>query len=270
MLKYTINLTINIFYLKFVIIKNAVSHIKILFLFIIVISSFKLKAQTDYKIIIGQVVDKEQHKGIPYVHIRNLTDNYGTITDSLGVFKIKILSDTAEFKISTIGYYSKIINIAKDSFPIPYQVFLKYRIYEIMQVDVYPFTKKQFKYEFVYADIKKDDIDIIKDNLKTKFNSVKRLTELTPLMQIPLNFRSRIEKQEELLEKIKELNRLKTKNYERISRVTNYKGKEIYEFDRFCRFSFHFLKNASEYVIYRELNKRWKEYEKIKFMNKID
>ena len=139
-----------------------------------------------------------------------------------------------------------------------------------MQVDVYPFTKEEFKYEFIYGDIKKDDIDIIKDNLKTKFNSVEKLRELTPPMQIPLNFKSRIEKQEELLEKIKELSKLRLKNYERIKRVTKYAGKELYDFDRFCRFSYHFLKNASEYVIYREINKRWKEYKKIKFLNDID
>ena len=202
--------------------------------------------------------------------MQNITDNYGTITDSLGVFKIKILSDTAEFKFSTIGYYTNTVIIVKNDFKIPYDVFLEFRIYEIMQVDVYPFTKDEFKHEFVYADIKKDDIDIIKDNLKTKFNSVKRLKELTPAMQIPLNFKSKIEKQEDLLVKIKELNNLKLKNYERIRRVTNYAGKEVYDFDRFCRFSYHFLKYASEYVIYREINKRWKEYKKLKFLNDID
>ena len=236
----------------------------------LIISSISTFSQEKYKIIIGRVFDNEQQKGIAYVNVQNLTDNYGTITDSLGIFKIKILSDTAEFKFSTIGYYSKKLSIIKNEFKIPYDVFLKFRIYEIMQVDIYPFTKKEFKHEFVYADIKKDDIDIIKDNLKTKFNSVKRLTELTPAMQIPLNFKSRIEKQEELLLKIKELSKLRLKNYERIRRVTNYTGKDIYDFDRFCRFSYHFLKNASEYVIYREMNKRWKEYKKLKFLNDID
>jgi len=194
----------------------------------------------------------------------------GTITDSLGVFKIKIISDTAEFRFSTIGYYSLNINITKDSLPIPFDVYLKYRIYEIMQVDIYPFTKNEFKYDFVYGDIKEDEIDIIKNNLKTKFNSIKRLKELTPILQIPLNFKSKIEKQEELLEKIKELSRLKIKNYERITRVTKYTGEKMYEFDRFCRFSYHFLRNASEYVIYREINKRWKEYKKIKYLDNID
>ena len=236
----------------------------------LIISSVSAYSQEKYKIIIGRVFDNEQQKGIAYVNIQNITDNYGTITDSLGVFKIKILSDTTEFKFSTIGYYTKTVSIIKDEFKIPYDVFLKFRIYEIMQVDIYPFTKKEFKHEFIYANIKKDDIDVIRDNLKTKFNSVKRLRELTPGMQIPLNFKSRIEKQEELLLKIKELSRLRLKNYERIKRVTNYTGKEIYDFDRFCRFSYHFLKNASEYVIYREMNKRWKEYKKLKFLNDID
>ena len=237
---------------------------------LLVISSISVYSQEKYKIVIGRVFDSEQQKGIAYVNVQNLTDNYGTITDSLGVFKIKILSDTAEFRFSTIGYYSTTVDIMKNEMKIPYDIYLKFRIYEIMQVDVYPFTKKEFKHEFVYADIKKDNVDIIKDNLKTKFNSVKRLKELTPPMQIPLNFKSRIEKQEELLVKIKELNELRLKNYERIRRVTNYSGKKVYDFDRFCRFSYHFLKNASEYVIYREINKRWKEYKKIKFLNDID
>lgn len=227
-------------------------------------------SQENYKIVIGKVIDEEQQNPIPYVHVRNLTDNYGTITDSLGVFKLKLISDSSEIKVSAIGYYSRIIEINKDSFDMPFEILLKYRIYEIMQVDIYPFTKKEFKHEFIYGNIKKDDIDIIKDNMRTKFNSVKRLKELTPKLQIPINYKTSIQRQEELIAKIKEFSALKTKNYKRIRLITKLKEKEVYEFDKFCRFSFHFLKNASEYVIHREIHKYWKEYKKIKYLDSFE
>jgi len=245
-------------------------------LLVLINSNSKLFSQNNYRIIIGRIIDEEAKNGVPYVHIKNLTDNIGAISDSLGIFKIKIKSDTVELKYSAIGYYTKTIVLNYDSINIPFNVFLKYRIYEIMQVDVYPFTKKEFKHKFVHDSIPKDNIDIIKDNLKTKFNSSERLKELAEasknklILAIPLNFKTDIEKQEELLEKIKELSRLKTQNIDRIKRITNLTGKELYDFESFCKFNYQYLKSASEYTIYTEIYKLWEEYKKIKYLNNIE
>jgi len=213
--------------------------------------------------IIGKVIDSDTRKPIAYAHIINYTINRGTITDSLGIYKLQLDTGINTIRISAIGYYTKTISINRNDIKIPYVIELKERIYEIMQVEIYPFTKQEFKHEFVHKDIPKDTITLIKDMMKTRWNSVQALRNLTPTRQIPLNFKTNIEKQEILLAKIKEYSALKTANIERIKKVTKLEGKEIYDFDRYCRFSFNLLKNAPEYYIYVKIEEKFEEYKKL-------
>ncbi len=198
-----------------------------------------------------------------FANISNTTDHTGTISDSAGVFKLKVYSDTVNLIISQISYYKKRLTLIKDSIPIPLNINLDYKIYEIMQVDIYPMSRKEFKYRFVHDDIKKDSITRMQENLKTKYNSVEALRSLTPKLFIPLNFKSRKEKQEILLAKIKELSRLKALNKKRIMQVTKLTGRDVYEFEDFCKFSYRFLKYASEYMIYKKIYDCYDEYKKL-------
>ena len=214
--------------------------------------------------IIGKIIDSETRKPIAYAHLINFTLNRGTISDSLGVFKLRLDTGMNSIRISSIGYYTKTISLNLNNIEIPYVIEMKEQIYEIMQVEIYPFTKEEFKYEFVHKDIPKDSITLIKDIMKTRWNSVQALRDLTPKRQIPLNFKTKIEKQEILLAKIKEYAALKKTNMERMKKVTGFEDKELYDFDRYCKFSFNFLKNAPEYYIYVEIQEKYKEYKKLK------
>jgi len=237
---------------------------KILFFVLILnLVSVNIFSQDKSITIIGKVINSEVGKPIPYAHIINFTNYKGTISDSLGVFKLRLDTGINTIKISSIGYYTKTISIDFNNIEIPLIIEMKERIYEIMQVEIYPFTKEEFKYEFVHKDIPKDTIAHIQDILRTRWNTVEVLRELTPKRQIPLNFKSNIEKQEILLAKIKEYTILKEQNMERIKKVTKFEGKELYDFDRFCKFSFNFLKNAPEYYIYIKIEEKFEEYKKM-------
>jgi len=237
---------------------------KILFFVLILnLVSINLFSQNKSITIIGKVVDSELGKPIPYAHIINFSNYKGTISDSLGVFKLKLDTGINKIKISSIGYYTKTISIDLKDIKIPFKIEMKERIYEIMQVEIYPFTKEEFRYQFVHKDIPKDTIAHIQDILRTRWNSVEVLRGLTPKRQIPLNFKTSVEKQEILLAKIKEYTVLKEQNMERIKRITKLEGNDLYDFDRFCKFSFNFLKNAPEYYIYVKIEEKFEEYKKM-------
>ena len=237
---------------------------KILFLMLIFnLISINLFSQNKQITVIGNLVDVETNKLVPYAHIINFTNGRGTISDSLGVFKLRLDTGLNTIKISSIGYYTKTISVDFNNIEIPFKISLKERIYEIMQVEIYPFTKKEFKYQFVHKDIPKDTIAYIEDIIRTRWNTVEVLRGLTPKRQIPLNFKSSIEKQEILLAKIKEYTVLKEKNMERIKKITKLEGNDLYDFDRFCKFSFNFLKNAPEYYIYVKIEEKFEEYKKL-------
>jgi len=238
--------------------------IKILFCVLIINTiSINVFSQNKRITIIGKVIDNEIKKTIPYAHIINFTNYKGTISDSLGIFKLKLDTGINTIKISSIGYYTKIINVDINNIVIPLIINMKERVYEIMQVEIYPFTKQEFKYQFIHKNIPKDTIAYIQDILRTRWNTVAVLRGLTPKRQIPLNFKTSIEKQEILLAKIKEYTILKEQNIKRIKIITKLEGNDLYNFDRFCKFSFNFLKNAPEYYIYVKIEKKYEEYKKL-------
>ena len=236
---------------------------KILFFILIFnLMGNNIYAQNKNAAIIGKIIDSETGTPVSYAHILNHTINRGTISDSLGIFKLLVDTGDNSIKISAIGYYTYRKKVNIDSIEMPLTIYMKQRIYEIMQVDIYPFTKAEFKHQFVYKDIPKDSITLIKDMLKTKYNSVEVLRALTPTRQIPLNFKTNIEKQEILLAKIKDYTILKTKNLDLMKRVTGLCEDDVYDFDRYCRFSFKMLKEAPEYYIIIQIQKKYEEYKK--------
>ena len=224
--------------------------------------NFEAFSQNSYRLIIGKIIDSDSEKPVMFANIRNITDRNGTISDSAGVFKLRIYSDTVKLIVSSISYYTQKVELIKDSIPIPLEIKMNYKVYEIMQVDVYPMTRSEFKYKFVHEDIEKDSITRMLDNLKTKYNSKEELTRLTPKLFIPLNFKSHKEKQEILLAKIKDLSRLKAENKKRIMKVTGLSGRDVYDFEDFCKFSYRFLRNASEYLIYKRIYDCYDRYKK--------
>ena len=243
---------------------------KILYLMLIFnLISINAFSQKNSIAVIGKIVDTETNKPIPYAHIINFTNYKGTISDSLGVFKLRLDTGLNTIKISSIGYYTKTISLNLEDIEVPFKIQLKERIYEIMQVEIYPFTKQEFKYQFVHKDIPKDTIAYIQDVLRTRWNTVEVLRGLTPKRQIPLNFKTSVEKQEILLAKIKEYTILKEKNIARIKRATKLEGDDLYDFDRFCKFSFNFLKNAPEYYIYVKIAEKFEEFKKMPKKEKI-
>jgi hypothetical protein len=237
---------------------------KILFLILIFnIMSNNILSQNKNIAIIGKVINSETRKPIPFAHLINFSTARGTISDTIGTFKLKLDTGNNSIKISSIGYYTKTIYLNTENIKVPYVIELKERIYQILQVEVYPFTKKEFKHDFVYKEIPKDTIALIEDVMKTRWNSVEVLRGLTPTRQIPLNFKTNIERQEILLAKIKEYSALKTSNLALMKQITNFEGKKLYDFDRYCKFSYNFLKNAPEYYIYIKITEKFEEFKKL-------
>ncbi len=237
---------------------------KILFLlFILVFVANNVLSQEKNTSIIGKVINSENKEIIAYAHILSSRNNIGTISDTSGIFKLQLDTNRFTLKISAIGYFTKNISISSDTISMLFIIKLKPKVYEINQVEIYPLTIKEFKHQFVHNDFPKDSVDLLRDNLKTKFNSPEALKALSP-GGMKINYTSNREKQEKKLIIIKEYTALQKENLERISKLTKLEGKELIKFELYCNFSHEFLKYTGKYEIYEEIQKKFEIYRKLK------
>ncbi len=155
---------------------------KILFLFIVLISSTVYSQTKDDKKVIqftGAVVDADSLQPMPFVHITVKNKYIGTISDYYGFFSLIAHEyDTVEF--SSVGYHRSFF-IVPDSLSES-----SYSAIHIMQKDtillseftVFPWpTREQFKYAFMHEEIpdtgdERAKINLSKENLMIASGSV--------------------------------------------------------------------------------------------------
>lgn len=220
----------------------------------------------------GQIVGENDDKPLPYANIINLSKNKGKLTNTNGYFMI-LIGRNDVLKITSIGYHDKYVCF-KDS--VNKKIFfnkvkLAKKVYNLTEVNIFaPLEWDEFKKEFVNKKIPKDDIQKIKDKILTSLNTPEALTLLAKSTQIgiiiPLNFKSKDEKQIKTINQLKAEIKLNEANTERIRILTGLKGEEIRKFEIYCNFSYNYLLTNSDYLIILRTKELWEKY---KILNNI-
>jgi len=209
----------------------------------------------------GKVLDADTKKPLEYAHILNLKSKKGSITNDKGYFFISTKKGDY-VKFSYMGYHNMYRMIQKKTND-TIVFYLRPQVMALNTVDVYPWTKEEFKYRFVHDTILPDAIDRLKKRIRVPIDELKFLS--IPKGKgfiIPLNFKSNKEKQIEILNKIKE--RIKTEKRYRalIYQITKLKGKEQDNFIKYCNFTDRYIKYARDYYLILAIKNKWEVYKK--------
>ena len=231
---------------------------------IFLFSSWKSFAQDQFYFI-ARIIDLQTLESVPNANIVNLKNKKGTSSNQLGYFMIQV-TDKDYLRISYIGYNNLYIQIDKN-IKDTLNLYLQEKIFELENVDVYPWSKEEFKYEFVYHKFKSDSIDGLKASIKVP---VAELRALGP-NGIPAfkNFKTKKEKQEIKLIELKKWLKKDQSYRVIIKKITNYEDAELEAFIRFCNFSRRYISYAREYYLTFAISLKYKEFEKLKSEQKL-
>ena len=198
---------------------------------------------------------------LEYTHILNLKSKKGSITNKKGYFFISAKKGDY-IKVSFMGYHN-VYKMIKQKDTDTLIFYLRPQIMALNSIDVYPWTKDEFKYKFVHDTILPDAVDRLKKRIRVPLDELKFLS--IPKGKgfiIPLNFKTNKEKQIELLNKIKE--RIKTEKRYRalIYQVTKLKDKEQDNFIKYCNLTDRYIKYARDYYLILAIKNKWEVYKK--------
>ncbi len=138
---------------------------------------------------------------------------------------------------------------------------LSEKVYSIEQVEVYPFTKSAFRYAFLHQDIPLDQIDSLKKKIQA---SKEDLYVLKPYLAIPLNFKSKKEKQIIALEQYKKEQKKRHQFYLLAKNISQMEGQELCAFLQFCHFSSYYIQVNNWFVLARKLREKLVAYRYLK------
>jgi hypothetical protein len=210
-----------------------------------------------------------------YVHIINLKNGKGVITDSLGLFRMNI-APAGTLLFRSLGYQDLLYHLP-DSFS-PVACFIRVQLspmsYQLAVVDVIALTRQsQFRYDFIH--LKQDDEKreiIIQGITKPKRRVIDYDREALVPISSPISLLYSVfsQKQKSLrkLIELKENDKIQTKiepkyNKKQLMRFTGYNDSLTYLFMRFLNYSDDYLLNISEYELYVDISKKMLEFEEI-------
>lgn len=226
-----------------------------LFIFTLLLWS-QLSAQ-DVFFLIGSIKDADSKTPIFSAHIVNLKNNKGAITNKDGLFMIQA-SESDYLKISYLGYHSLYFQAHADGND-TLDFLIRKKNFELKEVEVYPWTREEFRHEFVHKDIKKDSLYW----LEAKINlSREELRWITPVSFH--NYKTSKEKQEIRLRALKAWIAKDEIFRKSIVRMTNYKDLELEDFIRYCQFSKQFVMEAKTYYLTSAMRQKYIEFEDLK------
>jgi hypothetical protein len=217
----------------------------------------------------GQVVSSRTGGAVPFAHIINLSLKTGTYSDTLGYFRIWVRKNDI-LKITAVGYYDRnyFVKDWAGNIHLYVKITLIVRTYLLSKVDIKEkLTKEIIEYKIVHGDFKKDKIDIIKNNIVARGNTVdelKILYQSTRTGKIPLNFKSHADIQNVKLKALEE-RYLAEERIEKSARlITGLTGNELNKFILFCHIPVQFVKNLTDYELMVVLKRYFERYRKLR------
>ena len=238
---------------------------KSLFLIILFLSVLNSKAQETY-LFVGKALDSETLDPIQYTHVINLKNSKGGLTNNNGYFFQKVVLGDY-LKLSFMGYntlYFQVQNNNSDTLTF----LLVRKVFELKNVDVYPWTRREFRYKFVYKDFNSDSIDWLLNIIKVSKAELLAIHNNKPYIAIPIfsNFKTKKEKQIIRLEALKKWLKHDKRYRVMLVKVTGYKDLELNQFIRYCNFSKRYISYARSYYLSSAIEKKHIEFEKNKLL----
>jgi hypothetical protein len=225
--------------------------------------TYQVQAQEGY-FLVGKIIDNQTLEPIQYAHVLNLKTEKGSITNNKGYFMLHV-SKGDFVKISYVGYHSYYYKVNFDKSD-TLTFILNQKVFELDNVDVYPWTRQEFRYKFVYDDIKPDSIDLIKSWI---IAPPAEISNIGPIgFSIFANFKTSQEKQ---IIKLNELKHwlIKEEDYrKKIVKITGYEGIELNLFIKYCNFSKRYVSYARDYYLTLNITQKYLEYERLKTKEK--
>jgi len=230
----------------------------ILFLSIISFSGWSHAQNTFF--FIGRVKDAKTNQVLSTANIINLKNKRGAMSNLLGYFMLQV-NDKDYIKISYVGYNNLYYQINSENTD-TLDLFLIKKTYQLAEVEVFPWTKDEFKVQFIEMDTPVDSVEWLTDRINL---STKELKWLTPA-GMTIKYKTSKERQEI---KVKALKRWaeKDKIFRKIVKsLTDYEGLELEVFIRFCNFKKSFISYAREYYLTEAIQKKYLEFEQRKIL----
>ena len=205
----------------------------------------------------AKLKDNETQQVISNANILNLRSKQGITSNFVGFFLIKAKQNDF-LKISYMGYndvYLKVNMQDKDTL----EVYMVKKSYQLDEVEVMPWTKSEFKYQFVTKEPPTDTSEW----LKMRFSvSKEELISLTPASFH--NYKTSKERQI--------INLVKEKKWENkdliykqiVKKMTHYQDDEYVKFLEYCHFTKDYILRTRELYIVEEVKKKYLEFEKKK------
>lgn len=224
----------------------------------------------------GRVESVDSAFQLPYIHVINKRTGRGTISDSVGVFKIKLLQ-TDTLLIRCIGFTdylytlpdtlsSKICFITLKMLPTSYS---------LKEIDVYALTRQQqFKYDFIHVklDDKLGDNELYIPGVSNP-NYRKLRNKERPVYPTfvggPFGFAYRMSAKGQSYERLAELvseDKMKIEadkkyNMDLLSLFTGYTGNKLLAFYIYLSFTTTYVYNTDEYELYVRISQNMNPFE---------
>lgn len=238
------------------------------------------KAQTDSLEIrlAGIIQATDSARETPFVHIINVRTGKGVISDSLGIFKIKLMkNDTLLFRC--LGFDDSFITLPDSlvSTICFLEVILSPVSYQLDVVDIYSLSRaNQFRYDFIHLPpdknawerqiiipgVTRDKYQWIRKN--EKFNPKKTFNG--PISALYFKFSNEgksLMKLAELLEEDEKLAIIHEKfNKTLLAEFTQYSGEKLNQFYLYLNFSQNYLLESNGYDIFLRVKAKMTDFEK--------
>ena len=228
-------------------------------LILVVFFAFNVKAQ-ESGYYIARINDKDTKLAIVNSNIINLNNKRGAVSNSSGIFMI-LASPNDFIRVSYMGYndiYLKVDLSNQDTL----DIYLSKKLYQLDEVKVHPWTKEEFKHQFVSKKMPTDAIEWLRQKYAV---SREELIWLTPVSFH--NYKTSKERQISQLKTLKIWEKKDDLYKEIVKKMTNYEGEEYISFLEFCHFSKDYISNTREFYLIETVKKKYIEFEKKKNMN---
>ncbi len=227
--------------------------------FLLLSFSWQVDAQKTF-FFIGRIKDAQTHQVITTANIINLKNNRGAMSNQLGYFMLQV-NDKDYIKISYVGYnnlYYQVDTQVTDTL----DFYLRRKIFHIDEVEVFPWTKKEFKVQFVEMDTPLDSNEWLFNRINL---SVEELKWLTPA-GLTINYKTRKERQQIKVKAFKRWAKKDKVFRDIVKNLTDYQGLELEVFIRYCNFNKSFISYARTYYLTEAVQKKYLEFEKKKVL----
>jgi len=224
--------------------------------------------QDSLKLIYGQVITAGK-RPVSLAHVINIDSKTGVASDTIGYFKIWVKPKNMLI-ISAIGFEFTEYQVPENIPDTLIKIHVKFKVYELPEVSITYFgTYKEFEYKVLNFKLKDENLinkQVLKD-LPTLENPVPYEPNLGNPITLLYDMFSKEGKSRRKYMELKEEEPIKLRaearyNREIVKNLTGLDGNELDEFMKSCNYSYSYIINTSDYLLYDEIVKKSEVFKK--------